>query len=388
MTASTEDAARKAASAIEQLADTLYVRGDLADKRIRRALHAAPRHLFAPDRAWCAPDGPGYKRVIDRHRDHDDWWDAVYSDASIVTQVDDGAGDPAGGVGEATSSLSAPGVVAAFLELLNVQPGDRVLEIGTGTGWTAALLTALGAHVTTVEVDPALAELADARLRRHGFDVEVLAGDGAEGAPDRAPFDAVHVTCGVTRVPYEWVRQTRPGGRIAAPWMPEFGDGHKVLLAVTEDGRAAGRLAGGAEYMMLRAQRTSLGDRIDTSPARETLTRLDPRRVAYDGGGAHAAIAGQLPDVMAVPWEGARFVLELADVHGTSWARCARSGTGMHRVHEGGPRRLWKEVADAYRRWTAWDRPGRDRFGMTVGADVQTVWLDDPGNTLCSRTRS
>ncbi|WP_233525823.1 methyltransferase domain-containing protein [Actinomadura spongiicola] len=320
--------------------------------------------------------------MIDKRRDSEGWWEAVYSDASIVTQVDDGRGDPAGGVGEATSSLSAPGAVVAFLELLDLQPGDRILEIGTGTGWTAALLTALGAHVTTVEVDSGLAEQAAARLERHGNGVEVLVQDGAIGAPGRGSFDAVHVTCGVTHLPYAWVEQTRPGGRIAAPWMPEWGDGHKLNLTVTGDGLASGRLVGGADYMMLRAQRGTLRVPSDTSDARETGTRIDPRRVAYESYGADAAIAGLLPDVAGVACDGDRFELVLADVAGTSWARCRRTGTAEHQVLQAGPRNLWGEVADAYQRWESWGRPGRGRFGLSVGPGGQVVWLDDPSNVL------
>jgi protein-L-isoaspartate(D-aspartate) O-methyltransferase len=382
MTAPMADAARNASADIEALADVLHANGDLTDPRIRDALHAAPRHFFAPDRGWCAPDGPGKRRPLDKHRDHDGWWDAVYSDASIVTQVDEGEGDPAGGTGEATSSLSSPGAVVAFLELLGVQPGDRVLEIGTGTGWTAALLASLGARVTTVEVDPTLADQAAARLARHGHDVEVLAQDGAAGAPGRGLFDSVHVTCGVTRIPYAWVEQTRPGGRIVAPWMPEFGDGHKVVLTVGDDGRAVGPLRGGANYMMLRAQRTTPHLPEGTVGGRETRTPLDPRSVTYGGYGADAAITGLVPDVAGIPRDGADFELALADVAGTSWAVCRQTDAPVHRVLQAGPRDLWNEVTDAYRRWVEWGRPDRERFGMTVTPDHQALWLDDPENAL------
>src|SRR5690606_21422169 len=128
--------------------------------------------------------------------DPDGWWDAAYADQPIVTQADDGATDPGTGQGSASSSLSAPGIVTAFLELLNPFEGDRILEIGTGTGWTAALLASRPrVQVTTIEVDAQVAEQAMANLKAVGCDVRVLVGDGAEGHPDGAPFDCVHVTC-------------------------------------------------------------------------------------------------------------------------------------------------------------------------------------------------
>ncbi|TDE57981.1 hypothetical protein E1295_06815 [Nonomuraea mesophila] len=82
--------------------------------------------------------GDGDVRVIDRETDPATWWDAVYGDTSIVTQLDDGATDLTSGEGDYTSSASAPSTVASLLHLLDVEPGHRVLEIGTGTGWTPA----------------------------------------------------------------------------------------------------------------------------------------------------------------------------------------------------------------------------------------------------------
>src|SRR5437868_13936032 len=184
-----------AAGKVEGLAADLRAQGYLTDPRVGDALHAAPRHLFAPERGWCCPDGPGPGRTIDRAADEPGWWDAVYSDASIVTQAADGAADPAGGSAEATSALSAPGAGVAFLELLDARPGERVLEIGTGTGWTAALLTALGADVTTTEIDPAIASEADQRLSATAVDALVLTGAGVDGVSGL--FDVGHDTCAV-----------------------------------------------------------------------------------------------------------------------------------------------------------------------------------------------
>lgn len=123
------------------LAHQLHRRGHLTDPRWREALCSVPRHLFVPHQTWAIPDDPGQAGFrIDAIADPLTWLNAVYSDCSIVIQSDDGAGDPASGQGRFSSSVSAPGAVIQFLELLDPRPRSRILEIGTGSGWTAALL--------------------------------------------------------------------------------------------------------------------------------------------------------------------------------------------------------------------------------------------------------
>ncbi|MGI5269851.1 hypothetical protein ACQEUU_11935 [Nonomuraea sp. CA-218870] len=113
-------------------------------------MREVPRHLFIPPVALAGLGGEN-PRLIDREADPRGWWDAVYSDNPIITQLDDGATDIGTAPGDSTSSCSAPGIVAQFLELLDPEPGTQVLEIGTGTGWTAALLCHLvgAANVAT-----------------------------------------------------------------------------------------------------------------------------------------------------------------------------------------------------------------------------------------------
>lgn len=368
---------------IDALADVLAGNGELTDERWREALHAAPRHLFVPDVAWTTPyAGDGYR--IDRRADPVAWLEAAYGDQAVITQLDDGAVDVGTGQGDYTSSLSAPGVVLDFLELLDPFDGDEVLEIGTGSGWTAALLACrLGeGNVTSIEVDPAVAEAAAANIKEAGYTPTLVVGEGGGGFPAGAPFDRVHVTCGVTTVPYTWVEQTRPGGLIAFPWMPEHQGGHKTVLTAVGDGTAVGRFHGGASYMMLRAQRPSR-DRTEEDDWRESTTMLDPRRVVRAAWGADVAIAGMLPDVSSqaedVDSGGFRLWLWAAGsaavvTYSPEYKRCS--------VLQRGSRDLWDEVSDAFRGWIRFGMPGRDRFGMTVTPDGQQVWLDSPDRVL------
>jgi protein-L-isoaspartate(D-aspartate) O-methyltransferase len=116
-------------------------------------------------------------------------------------------------------TISQPLVVARMCVLLDVQPGDRVLDVGTGSGYHAALLAELGGEVLSVERDPALSALAGRNLEAAGYGarVERLVGDGALGVPERAPFDAINVAAAARGIPPALEAQLAPGGRLVTP---------------------------------------------------------------------------------------------------------------------------------------------------------------------------
>jgi protein-L-isoaspartate(D-aspartate) O-methyltransferase len=118
-------------------------------------------------------------------------------------------------------TISQPFIVAFMTEQLDPKPTDRVLEIGTGSGYQAAVLSLLVAEVYTIEIIEPLAKRAEADLKRLGYDnVKVLAGDGYKGWPDHAPFDAIIVTCAPDQIPQPLVGQLRDGGRMIIPVGP------------------------------------------------------------------------------------------------------------------------------------------------------------------------
>lgn len=225
-------------------------------RRVRKALEAVPRELFIPDTIWIRRED-GWAVPLRRADDPERWRQACLSDEPVITQVDDGAEDK--GVWP-TSSSSAPHVMATMIDALDLDEGMRVLEIGAGTGYNAAILAHIAGaeNVTTVEIDATLADHARHALRRAGYPVEVVTGDGIHGYPDNAPYDRIIVTAAVHEVPYAWIEQTRPGGLILVPWAPTFHpDGPLAALTVRADGTAEGRFGSPAWFMPLRGQRRS-----------------------------------------------------------------------------------------------------------------------------------
>lgn len=115
-------------------------------------------------------------------------------------------------------TISQPYIVAVMSELAEIAPGERVLEIGTGSGYQAAVLAELGAEVHSIEIVPELAESARRRLRELHYErVNVIAGDGYRGLPERAPFDAILVTAAPDHVPQPLIDQLAVGGRLVIP---------------------------------------------------------------------------------------------------------------------------------------------------------------------------
>jgi len=139
-------------------------------------------------------------------------------------------------------TISQPYIVALMTDLLAVREGDRVLEIGTGSGYQAAILAELGAVVYTIEIIEPLAASARERLARLGYrKVEVSVGDGYEGLAASAPFDSIIVTAAASHVPPPLVRQLKPGGRMVIPVGAPFMVQHLMFVEKRTDGTVRSR---------------------------------------------------------------------------------------------------------------------------------------------------
>jgi protein-L-isoaspartate(D-aspartate) O-methyltransferase len=139
-------------------------------------------------------------------------------------------------------TISQPYIVALMTDLARVRKGSRVLEVGTGSGYQAAVLAELGARVFTIEILPGLAASARERLARLGYrDIEVVTGDGYEGIASRAPFDAILVTAGASHVPPALVRQLAPGARMVIPVGEPLAVQHLTLVEKDAAGKVTTR---------------------------------------------------------------------------------------------------------------------------------------------------
>jgi protein-L-isoaspartate(D-aspartate) O-methyltransferase len=154
---------------------------DALDSNLRSALLRVQRHLFVPHQLSVA----------------------AYQDTPLPIGFD--------------KTISQPFIGALMLDLLDLAPGHEVLEVGTGLGWQAAVMTALGARVRSVEIVEEFAEGARLRLEAHGAEVDIRVGDGSRGWPEHAPFDRILVTAAAPAPPQPLIDQLAPGGLMAIP---------------------------------------------------------------------------------------------------------------------------------------------------------------------------
>jgi protein-L-isoaspartate(D-aspartate) O-methyltransferase len=230
----------------ERLVEDLAGKGLLDNPRLRAAFRAIRREHFLP--------GVALERV--------------YRDDAVTTQTGPG--------GMTSSSSSQPSIMAMMLAQLDPQPGDRVLEIGAGTGYNAALLAHLvgpGGQVTTIDIDPAITRAAQANLDRAGVganqvaEVEVRTGDGWLGAADRAPLDRIQATVGVWDLAPAWADQLTPAGTLVAPlWLRA---GVHVTAAFTRpagDQRLRSHRVVGCDFVRLRGPHAGPADIVEVQP--------------------------------------------------------------------------------------------------------------------------
>lgn len=352
----------------EQYVDELRAGGELRSSRWIEAFAQVPREHFVPQFAVPRKNG-GFAEFT---RNDPDALTAVYSDAALITRWD-AAGVP-------TSSSSQPRLMANMLERLDVRPGHRVLEIGTGTGYNAALLChVLGSDaVTSVDLDESVAAQAADRLRELGCTPRITVAEASVGAPERGPFDRVIGTCGFTRVPKAWLSQLAEDSVLVLT----LGCGLVVLHG--GPGGLSGRVVGPASFMSRGSvDDVALGPRevvriADELPAAERVVRGFDRET-FDEWGFRFLRTLHFPTMREVRrhedelltyclHDPVREVSTRADVRGGTASVSTRGGD------------LWEELLAVEQRWREHGCPDLARFGVSVHSDgSHDLWLDEPG---------
>jgi protein-L-isoaspartate(D-aspartate) O-methyltransferase len=212
---------------LEMVAKTIEARG-IEDPQVLEAMRSVPRHLFVPD----------------------EFLDQAYADHPLPI-----------GYGQ---TISQPYVVAWMTELLDLKPGEKVLEIGTGSGYQAAVLAELGyGEVYSIEIVPQLAASAKERLEKLGYRVQVKQGDGYYGWQEHAPFDAIIVTAAPDHLPAPLVEQLVEAGRLVIPIGPPGGYQSLWKFVKTSTGLKAYNL-GGVAFVPLTGEGSGRGSEIPT----------------------------------------------------------------------------------------------------------------------------
>lgn len=357
-----------------QLVEHLTTVGALRSSGWRDAFNDTPRELFLP--RFYAPDlQRGGFAAIDQA--DADWLAMVYRDDAWTTQLD---GDGSrweqtrreGLVqGIPTASSSAPSIMAHMLEALDIHDGDRILELGTGTGYDAALLChRLGdANVTSIDIDNDLVTAARLRLTDLDYFPTLRTVDGDQDNESNRAYDKLLCTYAAPSVPPAWLRQLRPGGQLLTHLHRNLPVSLAVRLTVDEDGNASGNFLGdGGCFMASR-----------NIPVVDAFAQLDATvdqqgQIRDDGGltlspdQPYIALAAlRLTDLSSInfqPTDGEPQEWLLAS--DGSWAcHYTKSGT----VEQYGKRSLWNEIESIHAGWVRRGRPALSDYEMWVGPD-------------------
>ncbi|MEU9891165.1 ATP-grasp peptide maturase system methyltransferase [Sphaerisporangium sp. NPDC051017] len=377
MTIPTESAPQRAA-----LAHKLIEDGALTDPRWRAAIEEVPREVFLGEAVYRATEGDergtAWEPVRRDQMDWADWLRLVYTDETWVTQVDGVLAEAAPGplYGSPTSSSSFPGLVVRMLEAAQIGDGDKVLEIGTGTGYSTSLMCHRlgGEAVTSIEYDLNVAPRARQAIEACGYSPALAVGDGLDGYDKNAEYDRLIATCSVRFIPPAWMWQVRDGGTITTPMWGWMNGNALAHITLADDGTASGRFHPyNVSFMNARPHGQPPRATYLLGIGGERETRIDPNIINDWTGRFVAQLAAPSAGLM-----GAGDDMILLDVATGSQASTSKAESGGWTVRQHGPLRLWDAVEDAIDLWQQAGSPHQSGFGLTVGRTSQWVWLGDP----------
>jgi protein-L-isoaspartate O-methyltransferase len=355
-------------------------RGRSLTPSVRKAFLQVPRHVFVQHyyehkQIKLAPP-------LSDESAWEAWLSTIYQDQALTTQIDER--------GLPTSSSSQPGAMALMLEQLQVEPGMRILEVGTGTGYNAALLAKLAGDphgVTTVDIDPTLIEMARPCIEDIvGSGMTICTWNGIDGYVPNAPYDRIIATGSFLPVPAAWMEQLLPGGKMILDMRGNLSGG-LVTLSKHAGGTATGQFLPEGRSLSFMRLRSSLeaGTTLpllkgyQQLPVREATHLLsdDPVYNCALHFQAYEQFHGQDDEVnfwlqwlfpeVGIKWKGSPPAMHgvLTDYATETVATLAKQEDGITiTVH--GARPLWSEILQAYQAWQQAGKPGREHFTLHI----------------------
>lgn len=379
---------------IESVTDWTDAARKLADEVTAAApewhdsVSSTPRHQLVP--RWWEPIPDSYPFAWGHRTPQPDQpWAEVYADETLVTRVGSLHADRADlsdrPTGLPTSSSTLPGLIVRMLHLLNPDEQDQVLDVGTGSGYSAALLAhRLGdKQVTSIDVDHYLVDAARDRLAGFGRTPRLEVADATGSLPD-ASYDRIIATVSVRPIPPAWLDALRPGGKIVTTII-----GTSLLISAEKhpDGVARGRVQPDPATFMRTRRKTDYPARLD-----------HVYDAARDQPGTDTSqLSGRLPDLWT-DWElRCLYELDTPDIENRSATRddgtqllwllatdgsWARADSKTETVHQSGPRRLWDDLARVQAKWTATGHFPLHTMTVELTANRNTLTSPDGNWTL------
>jgi protein-L-isoaspartate(D-aspartate) O-methyltransferase len=382
--------AEAAAQARMRMVDRLKQEGAITSPVVEAAFRTIPRHLFLETfylREQTAP--VRWKQVKPSALDTWEWCQLVYADAPRITRLNE--------IGNPISSSSAPTIMAIMLEEAGISSGQRVLEIGAGTGYNAALLAFLvgdPAFVTTIELEDDLATGARRRLEQViGLGVHVITGDGFAGYPPNAPYDRIVATASTHRIPLAWLDQLGEAGILVMHLQGHLAGGCLMRFQKQGPGRSGcGQMITGTDFTELRtpAVPSPLAPQLLTHLLHQDIActvrfpqdQFDPT-LLWDH---HLAFLLQtlfptlhLTSIRRQRGESPQICLLDEQTH--TLLAFARAEEQQWNLEVRGYMQVWERVLIAYQQWVAVGRPAATAYQLHVDADgTQRLTLPFPSS--------
>jgi protein-L-isoaspartate(D-aspartate) O-methyltransferase len=372
----------------ERLVEQLSAQGVLHAPHLAHALREIPREAFVPA-FYQREDRPAMKWALRKAEEVEPlaWLELMYQDEPLVTKLDERQWP--------ISSSSAPSVMVRMLEALDVQPGHRVLEIGTGTGYNAALLARLAKHpadVTTIELDGALAEQAARALSLVVGPVEVRAKDGRMGEEAHAPYDRIIVTASAGYIPRPWYEQLAPGGRLVMDLQGQQNASGFLVIEKSRDGSGARGTfrQPPLHFMPLLDPETGGPHRSDRSlfqQACATEVRLEPASPLPRGlrdpafcwflQWFYRSLTVSLP--FPLPGK-TTATLVLKDLAHETVLQLNEQADGGWQGKQRGAYPLWEQIERAYETFLSYQQPTQERYEVVLSEEQAQLVLTGKGS--------